>query len=71
MYGITKQWSDELRTFSNGSIDGDGKLAYSYGGRFPELNTNRLPMANPPPPFYHAEMVKEHQLLKVSRFFSA
>lgn len=70
MYGITKQWSDQLRTYSNGSIDVNGKLAFSHGGLFPEYNTHRLPMANPPPPFYHAEYIEKHEIAKVSRFFS-
>lgn len=70
MYGITKQWADELRTYANGTIDKDGRLASTDDGRFPDYNTHRLPMANPPPPFYHHQLVKQHELHKVSRFFS-
>lgn len=69
-YGITKQWSDQLRTYKNGTIDPDGRLAFSHDGLFPEENTDRLPMANPPPPFNHSEFIKKHELAKVSRFFS-
>lgn len=70
IYGITKQWSDELRTNDAGKIDDDGKLASSNKGLFPGKNTNRLPMANPPSPFHHSRFIKEHTLDKVSRFFS-
>lgn len=70
MYGITKQWSDQLRTYSNGSVDENGFLAYSHEGLFPEYNTERLPLANPPPPAEHEQFVKRHELAKVSRFFS-
>ncbi|CAH1153484.1 unnamed protein product [Phaedon cochleariae] len=68
-YGITKQWSDQLRTFSNGSIDECGRLAFSHDGLFPEYNTARIPMANPPPPFYHSHYVNVHETAKVDRFF--
>ncbi|XP_072402675.1 dual oxidase 2-like [Diabrotica undecimpunctata] len=68
-YGITKQWSDQLRTYSNGTVDPRGRLASSHDGLFPEYNTNRLPMANPPPPFHHALYVQQHETAKVSRFF--
>nr|XP_022914641.1 dual oxidase-like [Onthophagus taurus] len=69
MYGITKQWADQLRTYSDGTIDKDGKLAYSHGGLFPEYNTQRLPLANPPPPARHSIFVQQHELDKVERFF--
>uniref|UniRef100_A0A1Y1KGZ7 NAD(P)H oxidase (H2O2-forming) n=1 Tax=Photinus pyralis TaxID=7054 RepID=A0A1Y1KGZ7_PHOPY len=69
MYGITKQWADRLRTYSNGTMDPDGLLAYSHEGLFPEYNTDRLPLANPPPPFHHAEFVQRHELARISRFF--
>ncbi|XP_057662401.1 dual oxidase 2-like [Diorhabda carinulata] len=68
-YGISKQWSDQLRTYSNGTKDPNGLLASSHDGLFPEYNTDRLPMANPPPPFYHGHYVKNHETAKVSRFF--
>ena len=70
MYGITKQWSDQLRTFSNGSVAEDGLLAYSHDGLFPEYNTQRLPLANPPPPAHHADFITRHEIFKVNRFFS-
>ncbi|KAK9695605.1 Ferric reductase like transmembrane component [Popillia japonica] len=68
-YGTTKQWADRLRTYANGTVDPDGKLAYSHGGLFPEYNTERLPLANPPPPFHHSEWIQQHETAKVSRFF--
>ncbi|KAI4457597.1 oxidase/peroxidase [Holotrichia oblita] len=68
-YGTTKQWADRLRTYSNGTVDPDGKLAYSHDGLFPEYNTERLPLANPPPPFHHHKWIEEHETAKVSRFF--
>ncbi|XP_074037846.1 dual oxidase 1 [Leptinotarsa decemlineata] len=68
-YGITKQWSDQLRTYSNGTIDERGRLASSHDGLFPEYNTARLPMANPPPPIYHERFVRAHETAKVDRFF--
>lgn len=70
MYGISKQWADELRTYTNRSIDENGRLASTNEGRFPDINTHRLPMANPPPPFYHSKLVEQHELFPVSRFFS-
>ncbi|XP_065166773.1 dual oxidase 2-like [Atheta coriaria] len=69
IYGITKQWADQLRTYANGTIDPNGKLATTPGGLFPEYNTHRLPMANPPPPFHHAKFIKNHEILPVTRFF--
>ncbi|XP_044256242.1 dual oxidase 2-like [Tribolium madens] len=68
-YGITKQWADQLRTYENGTIDPDGCLASSHDGLFPAYNTDRLPMANPPPPIYHSMFIKSHETAKVSRFF--
>jgi dual oxidase len=68
-YGISKQWADQLRTYENGTIDPDGRLAYSHDKLFPAYNKERLPMANPPPPFYHSMFVKSHETLPVSRFF--
>lgn len=70
MYGITKQWADQLRTNKTGHIDPDGLLAFSHDGLFPEYNTDRLPLANPPPPFHHATFIQQHEIAKVSRFFS-
>lgn len=70
MYGTTKLWSDQLRTYKNGTMDPDGRLAFSHEGLFPEYNTHRLPMANPPPPFYHGHYTKMHETAKVERFFS-
>ncbi|KAL3290150.1 hypothetical protein HHI36_023514 [Cryptolaemus montrouzieri] len=68
-YGITKQWADQLRTYENGTVDANGLLASSHDGLFPAYNTQRLPMANPPPPFYHAHYTQTHETAKVSRFF--
>lgn len=68
-YGITKQWADTLRMDENGKIHPNGNLASSYGGLFPAINTQRLPMANPPPPFHHELFVTKHQTAEVSRFF--
>lgn len=70
VYGTSKMWADQLRTYSNGTIDPNGFLAFSHGGLFPEYNTDRLPLANPPSPFYHADFIKKHETAKVSRFFS-
>ncbi|XP_018566718.1 dual oxidase 2-like [Anoplophora glabripennis] len=68
-YGTTKLWSDQLRTYQNGSMDQYGLLASSENELFPEYNTHRLPMANPPPPIYHAHYTKMHETAKVNRFF--
>lgn len=70
VYGTTKLWADQLRTYENGSMDPHGELASSENGLFPEYNTHRLPMANPPPPLYHAHYTATHETAKVSRFFS-
>lgn len=71
VYGSTKSWSDYLRKYKNGTIDPFGRLAsYKEEGLFPEINAERLPMANPPPPFYHGDFIKNHELFEVSRFFS-
>ncbi|KAJ8953259.1 hypothetical protein NQ318_015841 [Aromia moschata] len=69
MYGITKQWSDQLRTYKNGTLDPNGKLASSHNGLFPEYNDDRLPMANPPPPAYHGHYTNVHETANVKRFF--
>lgn len=71
IYGTTKSWADYLRKYNDSSVDPDGKLASKdREGLFPEVNYDRLPMANPPPPFHHAEIVRNQSLLPVSRFFS-
>ncbi|XP_063244326.1 dual oxidase-like isoform X2 [Bacillus rossius redtenbacheri] len=69
VYGTTKTWSDQLRTYKNGTIDPNGLLASSEDGLFPEYNTVGLPMANPPPPAHHHKIVERHQLDPVHRFF--
>ncbi|XP_077997407.1 dual oxidase 1-like [Glandiceps talaboti] len=56
VYGISKAWTDALRTFE------DGKLKSSEDGRFPALNNIGLPMANPPPP-------RDHYLKNAERFY--
>ncbi|XP_008543644.1 dual oxidase isoform X1 [Microplitis demolitor] len=69
IYGTTKAWSDHLRINSNGKIDPDGLLAHSHGGKFPEYNTIRLPMANSPPPIRHGVYIDRHYTEEVERFF--
>lgn len=69
-YGTSKMWADRLRTYSNGTLDPNGELASSHDGLFPEYNTERLPMANPPPPFHHSVYINRHETEQVSRFFS-
>lgn len=70
IYGTTKAWSDHLRLYKNGTLAPRGLLATSHDGLFPDYNTLRLPMANPPPPFYHRDFVMKHETYKVERFFS-
>ncbi|PNF15893.1 Dual oxidase 2 [Cryptotermes secundus] len=69
IYGTTKAWSDHLRMYENGTMAPHGLLAASNGGLFPDYNKVRLPMANPPPPFYHGEFIRKHETFKVDRFF--
>ncbi|KAG8225393.1 hypothetical protein J437_LFUL004593 [Ladona fulva] len=72
VYGTSKAWSDQLRRDANGDLVPHGLLASSHAGLFPEYNAEgRLPLANPPPPFYHESFVKAHQTAPVSRFFKA
>ncbi|KAJ8975680.1 hypothetical protein NQ317_019635 [Molorchus minor] len=70
VYGTSKQWSDRLRTYKNGTIDPYGRLASTEDGLFPEINSDRLPMANPPAPFYHAHYTNTHETANVNRFFN-
>jgi len=70
IYGTTKAWSDHLRLYKNGTMAPRGLLATSHDGLFPDYNTLRLPMANPPPPFYHRDFAMKHETFKVDRFFS-
>ncbi|PSN41143.1 hypothetical protein C0J52_05201 [Blattella germanica] len=60
VYGTTKAWADHLRMYKNGTVDPHGKLATSNEGLFPEINSVRLPMANPPPPFHHSVYVRDY-----------
>ncbi|CAD6227223.1 GSCOCT00006031001.3-RA-CDS [Cotesia congregata] len=69
IYGTTKAWSNYLRMYSNGKLDQNGLLAFSHGGKFPEYNTIRLPMANPPPPARHGLYTNRHYTEEVERFF--
>ncbi|GFG34861.1 hypothetical protein Cfor_10393 [Coptotermes formosanus] len=69
IYGTTKAWSDHLRLYKNGTLAPHGLLATSHDGLFPDYNTMRLPMANPPPPSYHSDFAKMHETFKVERFF--
>nr|CAD7458660.1 unnamed protein product [Timema tahoe] len=68
VYGTTKTWADQLRRYKNGTTDPNGLLATTPDGLFPEINTAKLPMANPPPPFHHADFKDLHEIHKVSRF---
>jgi len=69
IYGTTKAWSDHLRLYKNGTLAPRGLLATSHDGLFPDYNTINLPMANPPPPFYHRDFAMKHETFKVNRFF--
>ncbi|XP_034943061.1 dual oxidase 2-like [Chelonus insularis] len=69
IYGTTKAWSNYLRMYSNGKMDPNGLLASSHGEKFPEYNTVRLPMANPPPPTRHKLYTTRHYTEEVDRFF--
>ncbi|KAG7203421.1 hypothetical protein KM043_013488 [Ampulex compressa] len=70
MYGTSKAWSDVLRTYANNTFDPNGLLATSDSeGLFPEYNTARLPMANPPPPRHHDIYIKQHHTERVTRYF--
>nr|XP_027216713.1 dual oxidase-like [Penaeus vannamei] len=71
VYGTSKGWADALRSFSNGSLAPDGLLAWhdELGEGFPAENTQRLPMANPPPPTNHSSYVRQQETAKVDRFF--
>lgn len=61
MYGANKAWTDALRSLKDGLLkalnDTDSKAPY-----FPERNSIRLPMANPPPP-------RDHVLKPIKRFY--
>ncbi|XP_032685960.1 dual oxidase-like isoform X3 [Odontomachus brunneus] len=68
IYGTSKAWSNVLRTYANGTVQPDGQLASSLSGAYPELNTARLPMANPPA--YHKKYVSpRHYTEEVTRYF--
>lgn len=73
-YGTSKAWADYLRTGEDGELEPHGLLAATrernVKGLFPAYNKQRLPMANPPPPVNHSTFVKDHETLKVERFFS-
>lgn len=69
IYGTSKAWSDVLRTNSSGILQADGQLASSHFG-YPDYNTVRLPMANPPPPIHHHQYVSRHYTESVTRYFS-
>lgn len=65
VYGVAKAWTDTLRAFEDGLMAADqGKHREdTVSNTFPIVNTIRLPMANPPTPYYH-------ELRRVSRHFS-
>ncbi|XP_029667919.1 dual oxidase 2-like, partial [Formica exsecta] len=69
IYGTSKAWSDVLRTYNSGILQADGQLASSYFGLYPDYNTVRLPMANPPPPIHHHQYVSRHYSESVTRYF--
>ncbi|XP_043256112.1 dual oxidase 2-like [Colletes gigas] len=69
IYGTSKAWSNVLRTYSNGTFDQNGLLATSHDNLYPEYNTARLPMFNPPPPLHHHKYITQHHTEKVERFF--
>ncbi|XP_050459016.1 dual oxidase 2-like isoform X1 [Cataglyphis hispanica] len=69
IYGTSKAWSDVLRTNSSGILQADGQLASSYFGLYPDYNTVRLPMANPPPPIHHHQYISRHYSESVTRYF--
>uniref|UniRef100_A0A6A7G5H1 NAD(P)H oxidase (H2O2-forming) n=2 Tax=Hirondellea gigas TaxID=1518452 RepID=A0A6A7G5H1_9CRUS len=71
VYGVAKGWADVLRAFTNGTLAPHGQLAWhdELGKDFPAANSQRLPMANPPPPTKHAQYVKQHATDPVDRFF--
>ncbi|XP_026827307.1 dual oxidase 2 isoform X2 [Ooceraea biroi] len=69
IYGTSKAWSDVLRTNDSGIVQPNGLLASSYFGLYPDYNTVRLPMANPPPPIYHERYVSRHYTESVTRYF--
>ncbi|XP_043487025.1 dual oxidase-like [Polistes fuscatus] len=70
IYGTSKAWSNMLRTYANGTFDTNGLLATSKDSyQYPEINTIRLPMANPPPPIRHDKYVSRHYTENVNRYF--
>ena len=72
IYGTAKGWSHVLRTFPNGSLHPRGQLASDGDtgfGYFPARNTLRHPLANPPPPAFHAQWVDKGETTRVNRFF--
>ncbi|XP_031836587.1 dual oxidase 1-like isoform X2 [Nomia melanderi] len=69
IYGTSKAWSNVLRTYTNGTFDPNGLLAASHENLYPEYNTDKLPMFNPPPPIHHHEYIMQHYTEEVERFF--
>jgi len=70
VYGVSKAWSDVLRTHPNGSLVPFGLLASENDdGFFPATNHVRLPLANPPPPAFHSKYTKMDETEKVDRFY--
>ena len=60
IYGTTKAWADNLRSFKGGRLADNGQEGEP---QFPERNTIGLPMANPPNPV-------EHKYSNAKRYFS-
>ncbi|XP_036145613.1 dual oxidase 2 [Monomorium pharaonis] len=69
IYGTSKAWSDVLRTNASGILQENGQLATSDFPLYPDYNTVRLPMANPPPPIHHHQYVSRHYTESVTRYF--
>ncbi|KAK4315140.1 hypothetical protein Pmani_013613 [Petrolisthes manimaculis] len=70
VYGIAKGWADVLRLRHDGHLAPNGQLAEHHELEgFPAQNTQRLPMANPPPPANHSQFVQRSSTAPVDRFF--
>ncbi|XP_059487238.1 dual oxidase 2-like [Neocloeon triangulifer] len=69
-YGTTKAWADQLRVREDGTLEPGGLLASAKNQYlYPAYNTQRLPLANPPPPANHSKWIVQHETANVNRFF--
>ncbi|RXG52109.1 Dual oxidase [Armadillidium vulgare] len=70
VYGTSKAWADLLRINKEGQLTPNGKLAWhsKLGPDFPAENTQRMPLANPPPPTNHSQFVERQYTANVDRF---